>query len=63
MAYQRTKNFDRLSFLYLITGNMEKLKKMIKIGEMMLPSSKNTGFILQVFGIDTIAYESVTWFN
>jgi len=27
MAYQRTKNFDRLSFLYLITGNMEKLKK------------------------------------
>ncbi len=33
MAYQRTKNFDRLSFLYLITGNMEKLKKMIKIGE------------------------------
>lgn len=32
MAYQRTKNFDRLSFLYLITGNMEKLKKMIKIG-------------------------------
>lgn len=33
MAYQRTKNFDRLSFLYLITGNMEKLKKMTKIGE------------------------------
>ena len=33
MAYQRTKNFDRLSFLYLITGNMDKLKKMIKIGE------------------------------
>ena len=22
MAYQRTKNFDRLSFLYLITGNL-----------------------------------------
>ena len=32
MAYQRTKNFERLSFLYLITGNMEKLKKMTKIG-------------------------------
>ena len=32
MAYQRTKNFDRLSFLYLITGNMVKLTKMIKIG-------------------------------
>ena len=30
-AYQRTKNFERLSFLYLITGNMEKLSKMLKI--------------------------------
>jgi len=33
MAYQRTKNFERLSFLYLITGNTEKLKKMLKISE------------------------------
>jgi len=33
MAYQRTKNFDKLSFLYVITGNLEKLKKMMKIGE------------------------------
>ena len=33
MAYQKTKNFDKLSFLYLITGNLEKLKKMMKIGE------------------------------
>ncbi|XP_054777832.1 coatomer subunit alpha-2-like [Prosopis cineraria] len=32
-AYQRTKNFERLSFLYLITGNMEKLSKMLKIAE------------------------------
>jgi len=32
-AYQRTKNFERLSFLYLITGNMEKLAKMLKIAE------------------------------
>ena len=32
MAYQRTKNFDKLTFLYLITGNTEKLKKMMKIG-------------------------------
>lgn len=32
MAYQRTKNFDKLSFLYLITGNLEKLSKMTKIG-------------------------------
>ncbi|KAM0749301.1 coatomer protein complex, subunit alpha [Meredithblackwellia eburnea MCA 4105] len=34
IAYQRTKNFDRLSFLYLITGNPEKLGKMAKIAEM-----------------------------
>lgn len=34
MAYQRTKNFERLSFLYLITGNVEKLRKMLKIAEM-----------------------------
>ncbi|XP_021889809.1 coatomer subunit alpha-1-like [Carica papaya] len=32
-AYQRTKNFERLSFLYLITGNMDKLSKMLKIAE------------------------------
>eukprot|EP01104_Vermistella_antarctica_P001203 TRINITY_DN1125_c0_g1_i4.p1 TRINITY_DN1125_c0_g1~~TRINITY_DN1125_c0_g1_i4.p1 ORF type:complete len:1037 (+),score=351.04 TRINITY_DN1125_c0_g1_i4:53-3163(+) len=34
MAYKRTKNFERLSFLYLITGNMDKLQKMMKIAEM-----------------------------
>ncbi|XP_017770594.1 PREDICTED: coatomer subunit alpha [Nicrophorus vespilloides] len=33
MCYQRTKSFDKLSFLYLITGNLEKLKKMTKIAE------------------------------
>ncbi|KAF4131163.1 Coatomer (COPI) alpha subunit C-terminus [Phytophthora infestans] len=33
MAYQRTKNFERLSFLYLVTGNRDKLKKMLKISE------------------------------
>ncbi|CAG0901661.1 unnamed protein product [Darwinula stevensoni] len=33
MCYQRVKNFDRLSFLYLITGNLEKLRKMMKIAE------------------------------
>lgn len=36
MAYQRTKNFDKLSFLYLITGNLEKLRKMMKIGKKTL---------------------------
>lgn len=34
MAYQRTKDFDRLSFLYLITGDTEKLRKMLKISHM-----------------------------
>lgn len=33
-AYQKTKNFERLSFLYLITGNIDKLGKMLKIAEM-----------------------------
>ena len=34
MAYQRTKDMERLAFLYLITGNIEKLKKMLKIADM-----------------------------
>lgn len=34
IAYQRTKNFDRLSFLYLVTGNTDKLVKMATIAEM-----------------------------
>lgn len=33
MCYQRTKSFDKLSFLYLITGNLEKLRKMMRIAE------------------------------
>lgn len=34
MSYQKTKDMERLSFLYLITGNIDKLKKMLKIAEM-----------------------------
>jgi coatomer protein complex subunit alpha (xenin) len=30
-AYQQTKNFDKLSFLYLTTGSTEKLSKMQNI--------------------------------
>ncbi|KAG0449917.1 hypothetical protein HPP92_027024 [Vanilla planifolia] len=33
-AYQRTKNFERLSFLYLVTGNRDKLSKMLRIAEL-----------------------------
>lgn len=32
-AYQQTKNFDRLSFLYVATGSTDKLIKMQKIAE------------------------------
>ena len=39
MCYQRTKSFDKLSFLYLITGNLEKLKKMTKIAEIRKDTS------------------------
>lgn len=33
-CYQRTKSFDKLSFLYVITGNRVKLEKMLKIAEL-----------------------------
>lgn len=34
MAYQQTKSFDRLSFLYVITGNIPKLQKMLRIADL-----------------------------
>ncbi len=33
MAYQRTKSFDQLSFLYFAIGHQDKLAKMLKIAE------------------------------
>jgi coatomer protein complex subunit alpha (xenin) len=33
MAYQKLRQFDRLSFLYLATGDQEKLARMAKIAE------------------------------
>ncbi|GBF89236.1 coatomer subunit alpha [Raphidocelis subcapitata] len=33
-SYQKTKSFERLAFLYLVTGQAEKLRKMLKIAEM-----------------------------
>ncbi|KAF6256969.1 COPI alpha subunit C-terminus-domain-containing protein [Scenedesmus sp. NREL 46B-D3] len=33
-SYQKTKSWERLSFLYLITGNTDRLRKMLKIAEM-----------------------------
>ncbi|OAD77428.1 hypothetical protein PHYBLDRAFT_176941 [Phycomyces blakesleeanus NRRL 1555(-)] len=34
MSYQRTKNYDRLSFLYLTSGNETNLRQMMKIAEL-----------------------------
>ncbi len=31
MVFQKTKNFDALSFLYFLTGSSAKLNKMLKI--------------------------------
>ncbi|EDW31170.1 GL20730 [Drosophila persimilis] len=68
MCYQRTKNFDKLSFLYLITGNLEKLKKMIKIAEirkdisaqyqgaLVLGDFKERVSILKNCGLTSMAY-------
>jgi len=33
MSYQKMKNFDKLSFLYLTTGDQSKLQRMAKIAE------------------------------
>lgn len=33
LAYQKTNNYERLSFLYLITGQVDKLKKMEKFAQ------------------------------
>eukprot|EP00049_Salpingoeca_infusionum_P027282 m.31496 g.31496 ORF g.31496 m.31496 type:complete len:1209 (-) comp9423_c0_seq1:1240-4866(-) len=38
-AYQRTKDFEKLSFLYVITGNMEKLARMLKIAKVRKDTS------------------------
>ncbi|PAA58782.1 hypothetical protein BOX15_Mlig017424g3 [Macrostomum lignano] len=39
MAYQRTKNFDKLAFLYLISGQLDKLRKMMRIAEIRKDTS------------------------
>lgn len=68
MCYQRTKNFDKLLFLYLLTGNLEKLKKMIKIAEirkdisaqyqgaLFLGDTLERIKILKNFGQESLAY-------
>lgn len=68
MCYQRTKNFDKLSFLYLITGNLDKLRKMMKIAEvrkdvngqfqtaLLLGDANERVKILENCGQKTLAY-------
>lgn len=33
VAYQNTRNYERLSMLYLLTGNLAKLEKMLLIAQ------------------------------
>lgn len=48
LAYQRLKNFEKLSFLYLILGQRDKLQKMFKIAELRndLPSKFHNSLYL-----------------
>eukprot|EP00397_Hematodinium_sp_SG-2012_P000797 GEMP01000798.1.p1 GENE.GEMP01000798.1~~GEMP01000798.1.p1 ORF type:complete len:1208 (+),score=227.47 GEMP01000798.1:233-3856(+) len=48
MVYQRTKNFDALSFLYLITGDLNKLEKMVMIADKLndVPRRFNNALML-----------------
>lgn len=67
-CYQKTKNFEKLSFLYLITGNMDKLAKMAVIAEkrgdamsrfhnaLYLGDGKSRSKILGEVGLDALAY-------
>ncbi|OXU23054.1 hypothetical protein TSAR_001438 [Trichomalopsis sarcophagae] len=68
MCYQRTKNFEKLSFLYMITGNLIKLKKMIKIaeirkdfsgqyqGSLLLGDMEEIAKILKISGQKSLSY-------
>ncbi|CAO1621801.1 unnamed protein product [Sympodiomycopsis kandeliae] len=67
-CYQKTKNFEKLSFLYLITGNMERLAKMANIAEkrgdtmsrfhnaLYLGDASSRARVLQDVGLDALAY-------
>ncbi|EPQ26336.1 uncharacterized protein PFL1_05984 [Pseudozyma flocculosa PF-1] len=67
-AYQRTKNFEKLSFLYLITGNVDKLAKMAVIAEkrgdhlsrfhnsLYLGNAEARSAVLQDVGLPALAY-------
>lgn len=70
MSYQRTNDFDRLSFLYLISGDTEKLRKMLKItnirqdimgryhNALLLGDAEERVKVLEVSGHMPLAYVS-----
>lgn len=53
MTYQKLRNFDRLSFLYLCTGNNEKLSRMAKIAEHRSDTSSRFQNALYLGDIDS----------
>ncbi|CEH17288.1 coatomer protein subunit alpha [Ceraceosorus bombacis] len=67
-AYQKTKSFERLSFLYLTTGNREKLAKMAIIAEkrgdamsrfhnaLYIGDAAQRVAVLREAGMDALAY-------
>lgn len=68
MSYQKTQEYDRLSFLYMLTGNTLKLRKMLKIAElrddvmsqfhiaMFLGDAEKRAQILEATGQLSLAY-------
>ena len=64
-SYQKTKNFERLAFLYLITGNLEKLAKMLKIADMRhdaMGAFHNALFLGDVRERVRLLEDAGTWF-
>lgn len=75
MAYQKTKSFEKLSYLYLLTGNNDKLQKMYKIAEMrqnimskylnalLLGNAEERVKILEDAGENSLAYLTALTYN
>ena len=67
-SYQKTKSWERLSFLYLITGQVDKLRKMLKIAEMrgdVMGRFHNAMYLgdvrEQVSGLGQVPAQQVGW--
>lgn len=55
ICYQRTKQFNKLSFLYFVTGNLDKLSKMLRISEV--------GHVTAFNCSTTINHSMIHWYN